>query len=161
MTPIAANDTYLNGSTQARDGNLITDTAERFVPYTPGLYEAEIVSEYGDISFDDSSSPDAVQILTIRSLGNSALRLRKPLSLTVRRVDAEVVVEVPQLELYAIADDISDAVAELQVEVIDLHQEISRRNVTELSPRVLRWKLFLDQFVKSSDADGNRRFHGE
>jgi hypothetical protein len=161
MTPIAANDTYLNGSTQARDGNLITDSAERFVPYTPGLYQAETSDEYGDITFDDVKSPGAAQITTIRSLGNSALRLRKPLSLTVRRVDDEVVVELPQLELYAIADDISDAVAELQVEVIDLYREISRRGLTELSPRVLRWKLFLDQFVKSSDADGNRRFNGE
>ncbi len=161
MNPKAENDTYLYGSTQARDANLITDSAESSVPYTPGVYDAEMANEYGDFTFNDSNSRGAVQILTIRSLGNSALRLRKPLSLSVRRVDAEVVVELPQLELYAIAADVSDAVAELQVEVIDLYQEVSRRGLTELSPRVLRWKLFLDQFVRSSDADRNSRFLGE
>ncbi len=153
MNPITENDTYLYGSTQARDGSLVTDSAEMVVPYTAG--------ECGNIEFDDFESTDAAQILTIRSLGDSVLRLRKPLALTVRRVDTEVVVELPQLELYAIAEDLTDAVGELQVEVIDLYHEIWRRGVTELSPRALRWKLFLDQFVTSNDADWNSRFLGE
>lgn len=140
MNPITENDTCLNGSTHTRDGNLITDSAGNVAPYAPGLY---------------------TRILTIRSLGDSVLRLRKPLTLSVRNVDSEVVVELPQVELYAMADDVSDAVAELQDEVIDLYQEIRRRGSNELSPRALRWKLFLDQYVTSNDADWNSRFLGE
>lgn len=151
------------GSTRAPDATVVSDSRASDSNYTyVGVENVPLKDEFLDIESvlrtfcpdpvakaADSSVPQ--HLVELRSLESSALRLRRSLQLLARMKDDEFVVELPQLELYAFGETVSEATDELVEEVVDLYQTLHASPSTSLSRKTLSWKLFLDQYITPVD----------
>jgi len=159
------NDSYLLGSTQARDGVYFTNSN------APDAYSAAVILEntiVGNplvsvpvLSDDEVVRQPQIDLSndrqSIRELRDTKFRLRKPLTLVVRSIEDQYAVELPQVELYAIGDTPEEALREIEAEIADLYDELHRSSPSKLTPKTFGWKLFLDQYVVVADEQSNSR----